>query len=333
MALKLYEEASVQAIANAIRSKNGSSDSYTIGQMANEIESIHVDSTPDVMSTGYQYIELPLYDDDYPVIKARVRTLYTAVQAVYIGDVWSVDSFCFYIENGAPQFRYTTNNVDTISSPAFNRFVDIEMDYRAGTLKYNGTTYGGVQKTQLHNSIKLFGADNRYSIFAIEKMEIYKNNSLFINLVPQVNANGEGYLYDTIGQQAYFSATNIPLIHTGREGGGISEPLWDSSQIISGEYVNNNDGSFISDASGARSPLVEVTEDCITVFTASDWNNIYNAWYDASQVFISSFSLTRGSSNAGPLEVVTRPDNAKYVCLSNGVYAMQNIRAWEGDIT
>ena len=37
---KLYEESSIQAIANAIRSKNGSSDTYTVSQMATAILNI-----------------------------------------------------------------------------------------------------------------------------------------------------------------------------------------------------------------------------------------------------------------------------------------------------
>ncbi len=40
MGLKLYDETSVQAIADAIRSKNGSSDTYTISEMSTAIENI-----------------------------------------------------------------------------------------------------------------------------------------------------------------------------------------------------------------------------------------------------------------------------------------------------
>lgn len=40
MANKLYEESSVQAIADAIRAKNGSADMYTIGQMASAVSSL-----------------------------------------------------------------------------------------------------------------------------------------------------------------------------------------------------------------------------------------------------------------------------------------------------
>ena len=40
MAKKLYEEASVQAIANAIRAKNGEATTYKIGEMATAIAAI-----------------------------------------------------------------------------------------------------------------------------------------------------------------------------------------------------------------------------------------------------------------------------------------------------
>lgn len=40
MANKLYEESSISAIANAIRAKNGSSNTYTVAQMANAITDI-----------------------------------------------------------------------------------------------------------------------------------------------------------------------------------------------------------------------------------------------------------------------------------------------------
>ena len=40
MANKLYEESEIQNIANAIRSKNGLSETYTVSQMANAILNI-----------------------------------------------------------------------------------------------------------------------------------------------------------------------------------------------------------------------------------------------------------------------------------------------------
>lgn len=40
MAMKLYPDTAVQAIANAIRAKNGSSDTYSIGEMAQAITNL-----------------------------------------------------------------------------------------------------------------------------------------------------------------------------------------------------------------------------------------------------------------------------------------------------
>lgn len=40
MANKLYKEESIQAIADAIREKNGSSDTYKVGDMAGAISEI-----------------------------------------------------------------------------------------------------------------------------------------------------------------------------------------------------------------------------------------------------------------------------------------------------
>lgn len=42
MANKLYDEASVQAIANAIRAKNGSTETYTIAEMAPAIQALTI---------------------------------------------------------------------------------------------------------------------------------------------------------------------------------------------------------------------------------------------------------------------------------------------------
>ena len=40
MANKLYEETDIQAIANAIRTKNGSSDTYTLSQMSTAVNAL-----------------------------------------------------------------------------------------------------------------------------------------------------------------------------------------------------------------------------------------------------------------------------------------------------
>ena len=54
MAKKLYDEASVQAIANAIREKNGEASTYKIREMAGKISAI---TTADIISQA----DIPTY--------------------------------------------------------------------------------------------------------------------------------------------------------------------------------------------------------------------------------------------------------------------------------
>lgn len=164
-------------------------------------------------SNKNQWIALPLYSDDYPVIKTKIMTTELLGQQALIGDLWDVSSFMLYSEgDNNLAFRYTTGNVDNIPSKPY-KWVDLELDYTAGTCKYDGITYGGIQKTQLHNQIYLFGLSNyQLSYCALSDIQIYKNGNLYMNLVPMDDSNG-GYYYDTVGQQSYRSASSTPLIY------------------------------------------------------------------------------------------------------------------------
>lgn len=84
MANKLYEENNIQAIADAIRYKNGYSVTYTVGQMANAIRSIpsgiNPSGTKTVTSPGtydvryYDYCDV---DMAYAVKTQSGTTLYS----------------------------------------------------------------------------------------------------------------------------------------------------------------------------------------------------------------------------------------------------------------
>lgn len=56
MALKLYNDSDIQDIADAIRSKSGSSDTYKVSEMATAINAISGDSTP-IIPSAYQQVE------------------------------------------------------------------------------------------------------------------------------------------------------------------------------------------------------------------------------------------------------------------------------------
>lgn len=51
MAMKLYNDASIQDIADAIRSKNGLSDTYTVAEMAQAIEDIPSSGAIEIVDT------------------------------------------------------------------------------------------------------------------------------------------------------------------------------------------------------------------------------------------------------------------------------------------
>ena len=179
-----------------------------------------------IASSGQQYIALPLYSDDYPVIKTKMMLGYLpGTQQALWGDIWDVNSFMLYAENGAFSFRYTTNNVDVIT-PKYWEWVDVELDYTNGTFLYGDTIYGGIPKTQLHNQIYLFGLPSgRDGWCAYSTIEVYKNGILYMNLEPRLDKEtNAGYYYDTINNIPYYSSTSSPLVYEAMSsdgGGGI----------------------------------------------------------------------------------------------------------------
>lgn len=82
MAKKLYEEASVQAIANAIRAKNGSTATYKIAEMAQAVRSIE-----GLKTTVTEYSQL---NDTAAAFLAAAEAAYTDANG---GSVSVLDSY------------------------------------------------------------------------------------------------------------------------------------------------------------------------------------------------------------------------------------------------
>ena len=55
MANKLYNDTSIKAIANAIRVKNGKTDTYTVAEMAEAINDIPAGGAPSLQSKSVTY--------------------------------------------------------------------------------------------------------------------------------------------------------------------------------------------------------------------------------------------------------------------------------------
>lgn len=85
---------------------------------------------------------------------------------------------------------------------------------------------------------------------------------------------------------------------------------------VYGQYIDSTDGSASSDGATnwKRTDYVDVFPDLgkvkVTTSNATG-SSIYNAWYDESESFISSFSFTKNGE-----AVLTPPSNARYMRLS-----------------
>lgn len=105
MANKLYDETSIQNIASAIRNKNGSSDSYTVGQMAQAISNIPAGGggEPEEKDVNfYDYDGTRLYS--YTSVEAAALTAFPALpNHTDIGLTalewnWSLDDLALLVE-------------------------------------------------------------------------------------------------------------------------------------------------------------------------------------------------------------------------------------------
>lgn len=93
MTMKLYSEESIQAIANAIREKNGSSDTYKVGEMATAITNIpsggddnyfyKTTIIPDAGSTGYLRVE---FGSQATTIRYNTFSWNSTIGEIVIGD-------------------------------------------------------------------------------------------------------------------------------------------------------------------------------------------------------------------------------------------------------
>lgn len=174
--------------------------------------------TKAIASTNQQYINLPVYDDDNPIIECKLLVTANSPQAIIIGELWDLAAFCLYMESDNNlYFRYNTNyeHLYTIPQNRWN-WMNVRIYYGTGIVTVDGVDYTpAVAKTQLHNQIKLFGIDGHEASVALKDVKIYKNNSLFMDLEARKDdVTGAGYFYDKVGQQDYYSNTANPLIYT-----------------------------------------------------------------------------------------------------------------------
>lgn len=168
-----------------------------------------------IASTNAQQLNLPVYMDEGVVIKTKLMTPTPLVNPCsIINNEWNLMCMALYFENGLLTLRSNSSSTTTINKKMWE-WVDIEFNTTNGSLIYDGVTYGGNGGSYNHKIIQLFGIDeSRYSAVAFQDIEIYKNGNLYAHLIPRKDEQtGDGYFYDVIGEQSYYSATSTPLIY------------------------------------------------------------------------------------------------------------------------
>ena len=177
-----------------------------------------VPATKAIASNGNQWLTLPYYNDDNPVIEFKFLQPYNVNQSIIIGDMWDLNAFCFYMESdGYNYFRYNNvyENMYQIPQKLW-KWVNVKIDYATSKVTVDDIDYTvSSPKTQLHYPICLFGLPSSHmSCIAITDFKVYINDTLDMQLEARKDElTGAGYFYDTIGQQSYYSDSSTPLLY------------------------------------------------------------------------------------------------------------------------
>ena len=169
MSNKLYEESDVQAIANAIRSKNGSSDTYMVSEMAQAVLDIPTGTTPTgtkqitISSAGtttenvsaYANAEITVPQGQYkpnidatptnPSISVSNGGLITAeVMTQYVNDLLKPSFTEGYVKSsdvsmkvkigGSATHQLTTVNGQTVTPTTSTQYIAVQGDYVLGAI-------------------------------------------------------------------------------------------------------------------------------------------------------------------------------------------------------
>ena len=128
MAKKLYEESSIQGIADAIRAKNGSSDTYTVGDMATAIQNIPTgggDITGDCEHfwsdnrvSGYE-IEINIPNGTTEITNSAFKDCHGLISINIPNSVTQIGNSCFDNCSNLSSINLS-NNLMSISSFCFN---------------------------------------------------------------------------------------------------------------------------------------------------------------------------------------------------------------------
>lgn len=92
---------------------------------------------------------------------------------------------------------------------------------------------------------------------------------------------------------------------------GEYDNLFDKNNIISGSYVSDGNGAFVSNSTSKRTDYIEIQASSYYYIYSDKTSGNWGAWYDKDKKFISGITL--GGQKEG---VVNSPANAKYIAFT-----------------
>lgn len=92
---------------------------------------------------------------------------------------------------------------------------------------------------------------------------------------------------------------------------GGYDNIFDKNNIISGSYVSDSNGTFVSNSTSKRTDYIEIQANSYYYIYSDKTSGNWGAWYDKDKKFISGITL--GGQKEG---VVNSPANAKYIAFT-----------------
>lgn len=172
---------------------------------------------PMIFSTGAQILTLPIYGDENIKIVTKIYPIGNTGDTNVIGNQFNYDGWVLHFSGrNTLMFRYSPGTPVSFNSNPFT-IRNIEMATQDGHLIVDGTVITDGHTTSYnHYPVQLFGSNtdgNNYSYVGIGEMYVYKNDTLYMHLIPRIDANNHGYFYDEIGDQSYYSDNSVNLFY------------------------------------------------------------------------------------------------------------------------
>ena len=215
---KIYEETNIQAIADAIRAKNGTTTTYKVSEMADAIQSIE--------SGGSGF-----WDEDF--VKAFIQRDSTITSIVFPDGITKIGSnafsSCVYLD-----IDTLPDTILEIGEGAFEYCYNLSLtSLPSGLTKINSSSFSNCKKLALTSlpsgiteiNITAFNYCEKLSITSIPEGVISIGNKAFYGCVGLTSITFNG-TPTSIGSTAFNNCTNLTDIYVPWAEGAVSGAPW-----------------------------------------------------------------------------------------------------------